>query len=180
MKITAIRADKINWFYVLGSQCQIWRINMQHRLEKFQHNEKGFTLLELLVSVVLLTIVVGALLSMFVTSTKTNITSAEVVDEGYMAQKHMEKIYSLGKDKSVSEIADHLLGKGYNSLIDHDYAYFRVRDGEYYIETELFYGIYDAINEDLCKVVVSVYNDSTYSDYSDPLTSMQGIYLIKE
>ena len=93
---------------------------MQHRLEKFQHNEKGFTLLELLVSVVLLTIVVGALLSMFVTSTKTNITSAEVVDEGYMAQKHMEKIYSLGKDKSVSEIADHLFynGYGYNSKID--------------------------------------------------------------
>ena len=152
---------------------------MQHRLEKFQHNEKGFTLLELLVSVVLLTIVVGALLSMFVTSTKTNITSAEVVDEGYMAQKHMEKIYSLGKDKSVSEIADHLFysGYGYNSKIDidYDYAYFRVRDGEYYIETELFYGIYNAINEDLCKVVVSVYNDSTDSD---PLTSMQGIYLI--
>ena len=157
---------------------------MQHRLEKFQHNEKGFTLLELLVSVVLLAIVVGALLSMFVTSTKTNITSAEVVDEGYMAQKHMEKIYSLGKDKSVSEIADHLFGKGYNSLINNiiKYAYFRVRDGEYYIETELFYGIYDAINEDLCKVVVSVYNDSTDSDplTSMPLTSMQGIYLIKE
>jgi len=179
VKITAIRADKINWFYVLGSQCQIWRINMQHRLEKFQHNEKGFTLLELLVSVVLLAIVVGALLSMFVTSTKNNITSAEVVDEGYMAQKHMEKIYSLGKDKSVSEIADHLFysGYGYNSKIDPDYACFMVRDGEYYIKTELFYGIYDAINEDLCKVVVSVYNDSTYSD---PLTSMQGIYLIKE
>ena len=152
---------------------------MQHRLEKFQHNEKGFTLLELLVSVVLLVIVVGALLSMFVTSTKNNITSAEVVDEGYMAQKHMEKIYSLGKDKSVSEIADHLFynGYGYNSKIDPDYACFMVRDGEYYIKTELFYGIYDAINEDLCKVVVSVYNDSTYSD---PLTSMQGIYLIKE
>lgn len=149
---------------------------MQHRLEKFQHNEKGFTLLELLVSVVLLVIVVGALLSMFVTSTKTNITSAEVVDEGYMAQKHMEKIYSLGKDKSVSEIVTHLFGKGYNSLKGPKYAYFRVRDGEYYIETELFHGIYDAINEDLCKVVVSVYNDSTYSD---PLTSMQGIYLIK-
>ena len=48
---------------------------MKPKSNKLRYNEKGFTLIELLVAVVLLALIVGALLSMFVTSTKTNISA---------------------------------------------------------------------------------------------------------
>lgn len=150
---------------------------MQHRLEKFQHNEKGFTLLELLVSVVLLAIVVGALLSMFVTSTKTNITSAEVVDEGYMAQKHMEKIYSMTKTKNMSQIKDDLNSAGfyvsYNSS-NHTRTFSKQDEG-YYVEIRVIDSINTTINNELCKVIVNVYKDTAYTDL---LTTMQSVYII--
>src|SRR5690625_5676952 len=57
-------------------------------------DENGLTLVEVLASVVLLTIIITIFLNVFIQSAKTNTTSEEVVDATYIAQTEMERIYS--------------------------------------------------------------------------------------
>lgn len=72
-------------------------------VNQFHHNNDGLTLIELLVSILLLTIIVGAFLSAFGVSTKNNITSGQVVDAGYATQNVMEEIINIvNNDTSIA------------------------------------------------------------------------------
>lgn len=155
---------------------------MQPKLRKLFQNEKGFSLVELLVSMVLLSIIVGALLSAFVSTTKTNIKSAEVVDEGYVAQKWMEEVYNLSKTKEMSEINSYLidttnpnLGFTVNYNSSTRTRRFAKQDEGYYVEILVIDSINTTVNNELCNIIVSIYRDSAYTDL---LTSMQNVYII--
>src|SRR5690625_3684322 len=79
-------------------------------------NENGLTLVEVLASVVLLTIIITIFLNVFMQSAKTNTTSEEIVDATYLAQTEMEKIYSKSIETKYNERENIFLELGYSPL----------------------------------------------------------------
>lgn len=60
-------------------------------------DEKGFTMVEVLASTVLIVLILSTFLMMFAQATRTNLASETIVDSTYTAQAEMEKIYGLSK-----------------------------------------------------------------------------------
>lgn len=153
------------------------------KVKKIKDNNDGFSLIELLVSIVLLTIIIGAFLSVFEYVTRNNITSGQLVDEGYVAQTCMEdiidKINQGGEwDVKIANITtdyDSYIAPSAGSLdVKHT---FQKAEGPYYVKTEITEGSYilpgeATENENLINVVVAVYRDSSYSK---KLASVQNI-----
>lgn len=64
---------------------------------KLKMDERGFTLVELLASFVLITLLLTTFLMMFAQAAKTNVASETIIDSTYTAQTEMEKIYAVSK-----------------------------------------------------------------------------------
>lgn len=62
---------------------------MKRRLQR----ENGFSLIEVLASLVILSLLLTSFFTIFIQSAKTSKTSEEVVHATYTAQKMMEKLY---------------------------------------------------------------------------------------
>jgi len=60
-------------------------------------NERGLSLVEVVASIVILTLILTTFMMMFLQSAKTNKLSAEIVDATYTAQTVMENIYEVSK-----------------------------------------------------------------------------------
>ena len=69
---------------------------------KLPLNEKGVTLVEVIASLVLLTILLISFFTLFVQSSKTTKSSAQIVDATYLAQTEMEEIYKFSKDNGLT------------------------------------------------------------------------------
>ncbi|MEQ6854239.1 prepilin-type N-terminal cleavage/methylation domain-containing protein [Lysinibacillus capsici] len=71
-------------------------------------NQTGITLVEVIASIVIITIILTSFLSFFISTAKTTSTSNDIFDATYYAQKEMEHIYQLSQttkyDDRVSEI----------------------------------------------------------------------------
>jgi len=67
-------------------------------LEKSIHNNKGLTLVEVLASIVILSIVLLFFLLIFLQSIKATNTSEEIIDATYVAQFEMENMYELSRE----------------------------------------------------------------------------------
>ncbi|SFQ47916.1 hypothetical protein SAMN05421670_2264 [Psychrobacillus psychrotolerans] len=80
---------------------------MKKMINKVSKNlsEKGLTLIEILASIILVTIILSAFFSFFIQSAKTGKTSEEVVDATYLAQVEMEKIYAQIKMEKIYELS---------------------------------------------------------------------------
>ncbi|WP_210468764.1 prepilin-type N-terminal cleavage/methylation domain-containing protein [Sporosarcina sp. 6E9] len=65
---------------------------------KWKANEKGISLVEVLASIVILTLLLTTFLMMFVQSAKTNKKSEEIIDATYIAQTEMENIYAVSRN----------------------------------------------------------------------------------
>lgn len=65
-------------------------------------SEAGVTLVELLVSIVILSILMSIFLGMFIQSSKVNVKSEEVIDATYVAQTEMENLYALSKETELN------------------------------------------------------------------------------
>ena len=76
---------------------------------KLQKNEKGISLVEVLASIVILTLLLTTFLMMFVQSAKTNKKSEEIIDATYIAQTEMENIYAVSSNAGNVEMnrSDH-------------------------------------------------------------------------
>ncbi|MDQ1001323.1 prepilin-type N-terminal cleavage/methylation domain-containing protein [Neobacillus niacini] len=57
-------------------------------------NEKGMTIIEILAAIVILSIIVVSLLSVFVQSARSNHVSKNIVDATYVAENEIEEVYS--------------------------------------------------------------------------------------
>lgn len=71
--------------------------------------EDGLTLVEVLVSFVLLTMLLTTFLMMFLQSTKANKTSENVINDTYIAQSTMEKMYAFSENTLYSKREEILL-----------------------------------------------------------------------
>ncbi|NMB44639.1 MAG: type II secretion system protein [Clostridiales bacterium] len=130
-------------------------------------NEEGFTLVELLVSIAILALIVGAFSYMFVFATKTIITTEEVVNTGYIAQTCMEEVYTLSTTKDTDGIKTSLVSDGYNysnlGASGDGHKFTKEIEG-YYVKIEIKRKAYPSISDDLTKVNVGVYKDSGHTD----------------
>lgn len=89
-------------------------------------NEHGVTLVELLASIVLITLILTTFITIFIQSAKTYKTSENIIDATYVAQAEMEKIYAVSvitnygerKNAMISKPLEyHYLGKEGNWLV---------------------------------------------------------------
>lgn len=150
-------------------------MRFKEKIKRINNNNKGFTLVELLISIILLTIIIGAFLSVFEFVTRNNIQSAEIVDEGYVAQTYMEKVISWNNQDTDWPTTITNIGSEYSNYIGPDPSgtspahTFTKQEDNFNIETVITEKIYTipgeaSENENLVRVEVSVYKDSTYND----------------
>lgn len=136
-------------------------------------NEKGLTLIEVMVSIVILSIIVVSLLTFFVQSSRSNSFSENMIDSTYIAQTSIEEINNLNKTfvpptttttNNLAEFKSFLVSKGYTSDASCLYCLGKVQNNRYVqfqLSSPSLPTTSSSSAEDLGKVVVEVYFDST-------------------
>jgi competence protein ComGC len=130
-------------------------------LKNFIKSNTGSIFVEILISLILISMVLLTFMSMFVTSAKVNRKSKDVLDATYSAQSLMEKLYDLSVSKSLENTLNELQD---SVLADSEY---KEKDGGQVIEGkyedfDVKITIKDREEEELRTVKVEVYSDATY------------------
>ncbi|MGA4518573.1 type IV pilus modification PilV family protein [Solibacillus silvestris] len=68
--------------------------------------DRGISLVEVVASIVLITIILISFFSFFIQSKKTQVASESIVDATYVAQKEMEELYGLISGRSPEWLMD--------------------------------------------------------------------------
>ncbi len=132
---------------------------VQRNYLKSQH---GLTLVEVLVSILILSIIVVTFLTFFLQSTKMTNTSEEVLDGSYVAQNQIEKIYFKSETDSYQTFIEAVRLESTNYQSSNGVETMMSEQDGYKIETE----IEPAKNnnnqtiDDLYAVLVKVFNQS--------------------
>ncbi|MFC4386282.1 prepilin-type N-terminal cleavage/methylation domain-containing protein [Gracilibacillus marinus] len=71
-------------------------------------NQKGLTLVELLASIVILSIIIVTFTTFFIQSAKTTSMSSDITDATYVAQTEMEEIYHLSTTTTYDDTIQQL------------------------------------------------------------------------
>lgn len=124
-------------------------------------NENGLTLIEVLASVVLLTIIITIFLNVFIQSAQTNSTSEEVVDATYLAQTEMERIYEVSQRTEYTERERAIESLNYESLTnEEEWLFFGKEINEnYYAKVQLQQGILNE-QENMNRLIISIHSES--------------------
>jgi len=130
-------------------------------LKNFIKSNTGSIFIEILISLILISMVLLTFMSMFVISAKVNRKSKDVLDATYSAQSLMEKLYDLSVSKSLEITLNELQD---SVLADSEY---KEKDGGQVIEGkyedfDVKITIKDREEEELRTVKVEVYSDATY------------------
>ncbi|TFD99558.1 prepilin-type N-terminal cleavage/methylation domain-containing protein [Jeotgalibacillus sp. R-1-5s-1] len=67
-------------------------------------NQQGISLVEVMASIVIITMLLTVFLTMFLTSARSNEASEEIVDYTFIAQRQMEELYEAGQQYSSADI----------------------------------------------------------------------------
>lgn len=121
-------------------------------------SSKGMTLLEVLLSIVILSIILVSFVTMFVQSARTNQYSSKIIDATFVAQTYMEKIYEISNNHSYDEGITKLNDEFNHSIQLDTGREFTKEEDQVYITAN----ISDPQNG-ISSVVVKVYKDSTKS-----------------
>ncbi len=78
-------------------------------MQKNFKNEGGFSLIEVVASLILITIILLSFFGLFIQSNKTSKTSSTIVDSTYLAQNEMENIFREIKGRTEEQLAGQLL-----------------------------------------------------------------------
>lgn len=73
--------------------------NLKHRL-----NESGLSLVEVVASIVIISIILIGFITFFINTAKTTKTSNEVFDATYYAQMEMELLYGMSKNNPINNV----------------------------------------------------------------------------
>lgn len=80
-------------------------------------NDRGLTLIEVIASLVIISIILISFLGLFVQSKKTNVSSEGIHDATYEAQKAMETLYTLAnKTGSIHSIGEDSIGTSFTKV----------------------------------------------------------------
>lgn len=127
-------------------------IKLKKPLQLNIRNEDGASLAELLATIVIFSIIMLFFVSVFISSSKTNMKSNEQVDATYVAQKEMEKIYSKSVTTQFVYRED--------GLVDLDY----VKDDDASTESKL---VFDKHLVDDYDITLTVIDDTYYDDMTN-------------
>lgn len=100
------------WF----SYRKVGALYMNDSIFKRRLDEKGFSLVEVIASIVILTIILVSVFSMLTQSAKTSKSSENIVDATYVAQSEMENLYALAKKTAFSSHATTIINEGYTNV----------------------------------------------------------------
>lgn len=133
---------------------------MKKYFRKYLKNEMGMSLAEVLASVVILSILLFFFLGMFVQSSKVNVKSEEVIDATYVAQTHIENLYSLSKQTEFSDRITGIESIDYDEVSPLDPAdpwhlFEHFDTSEYKIKFKIQN---TTIDNDMTRSIVEVYN----------------------
>lgn len=123
-------------------------------------NQKGLTLVELLASIVILSIIVVTFTTFFIQSAKTTSMSSDITDATYIAQTEMEEIYHISTITTYDDTIQQLKQK-YQQCAN-DATKLCTTIDTYYVQVT-FYDSEDAIDTTttlLKNVLIQVYNSS--------------------
>jgi len=70
------------------------------------HNDKGLSLVEVIASIILISIILLSFVALFLQSNKTTVTSNDIVDATYVAQQEMETIYTNRTEPTIEAIME--------------------------------------------------------------------------
>ena len=131
-------------------------------LKSLIKSNTGSIFVEILISLILISMVLLTFMSMFVTSAKVNRKSKDVLDATYSAQNLMEELYHLSLSKTLETTVGDL-----RSFILSDSSYENLDDEEVirgkYDDLDVAITIKDTEDEKLSLVKVEVYSDDTYT-----------------
>src|SRR5690606_4259205 len=103
-------------------------------IRKLIRDERGVTLIEILASIVLLTILITMMFNVFIQSATVNKTSEKIVDATYVAQTYMEKVFAISTYTEYSNRKNAIksgLGIENENITENGNAiHFSLRDGE--------------------------------------------------
>lgn len=83
-----------------------------------RRNERGVTLVELLASIILITLILTTFITIYMQSARTLHTSDKIVDATYIAQTEMEKLYSVSVKTSYGMRESAIVSLGYEKRSD--------------------------------------------------------------
>lgn len=130
-------------------------------LKSLIKSNTGSIFIEILISLILISMVLLTFMSMFVISAKVNRKSKDVLDATYSAQNLMEELYVLSLSKTLETTVGDL-----RSFILSDSSYENLDDEEVirgkYDDLDVAITIKDTEDEKLSLVKVEVYSDATY------------------
>lgn len=127
--------------------------------QKKYNTSKGLTLIEIIVSLALLSIIIIPFLAMFVNSTKVNSRSDTTLNATYLAQVTMEELYHFSESYTFMDGLIQLGDNGFTQttiIVGNDYD-FGKEQGPHYIKIEIRKSAYSG---NLTKTLVKIYNNS--------------------
>ncbi len=146
-----------------------------------QHSESGMTLVEILASIVILTIILSIVFMVFIQTAKTTNTTDETIDATYIGQKEMERVYAASKQKDLSfegwEPKGDFTQLEPETQTGPDITWSKVYQQDPYIEDEKTtkFRVKMTLAEDdgMVRVLIRVYGE----DKENPLVQMENLYL---
>jgi len=121
-------------------------------------NQSGITLIEVLASIVILSLIIVTIVPMFIQSSKANNLSKSITESTYLAESEMEEILQLNTKSdspSLSELSKQINDYGYSTDPSCSTCYGMTKDDRY-----VFVQLKDT-STDLGKVVLKVYKDAS-------------------
>jgi competence protein ComGC len=131
-------------------------------LKSLIKSNTGSIFVEILISLILISMVLLTFMSMFVTSAKVNRKSRDVLDATYFAQNLMEELYDLSLSKSLETSLAELQNSILTDSFHEEIADEQVILGKY-DDKDIAITIKDTEDEKLSLVKVEVYSDDTYT-----------------
>lgn len=131
------------------------------------------SLIEVLVSLTILTVIIGPFLFMFLQLTNTTLMGENILEATYTAQNCMEEIYSLSMDRNndnstftIFDLRNGLLTEGYME----EEGCLRKKVKEYYVTAQI-----NDLGQSKLGVIIKVYEDL---DNSKLKAQMEDIFII--
>ena len=128
-------------------------------------DESGMTLVEVLASIVILSIVITIVFMVFIQSAKTTRMSESVVDATYIGQSEMEKVYTASTEGSMEDWKSQLTNDEAGYEIVGDIYAKQIDDTPFRIEIEIM--------DHNKHILIRVYE----KDADNPKVQMENFYL---
>jgi type II secretory pathway pseudopilin PulG len=139
-------------------------------------HDKGLTLVEILASIVILSLLIISFLALFLNSAKSINKTEVIIDSTYVVQTKMEEIYGISQTYGFSNSLSRYSGLGWSEIVSNQplTKITMNQNNDYFITAELTKNVN---SPNLVTVLIKAYNDESKQKLE---TQMETILLWKE